>query len=87
MKDAEWIATLMQHGLLQTQLHPQPGAARNCAIWALSAEPGAGAESLHQPLQKVLETTNIKLASVVSDMQGVFRTSQSYANCWLGRRM
>ena len=70
MKDAEWIATLMQHGLLQRSfiLTRDQREVRDLARYRLSLVQER--TRFANRLQKVLETTNIKLASVVSDMQG-----------------
>jgi transposase len=71
LKDAEWIATLMQHGLLQRSFIP-PRAQRelrDLTRYRLSLVQERG--RFANRLQKVLEDTNIKLSSVVSDIQGV----------------
>ena len=67
-KDAEWITTLMQHGLLQ----------RSVIFCRAQRELTRYRQSLVEErnrfanrLQKVLEGTNIKLSSVVTDIQGV----------------
>lgn len=71
MKDAEWIATLMQHGLLQRSFIPsrEQRELRDLARYrqSLVQERTRFANRLH----KVLEGTNIKLMSVASDIQGV----------------
>jgi transposase len=71
MKDAEWIATLMQHGLLQRSFIPsrEQRELRDLVRYRLNLVQERN--RFTNRLQKVLETTNIKLASVVSDMQGV----------------
>lgn len=71
MKDAEWIATLLQHGLLQRSFVPdrEQRELRELARYrqSLIQERSRFANRL----QKVLEDTNIKLSAVASDMQGV----------------
>jgi transposase len=71
MKDAEWIATLMQHGLLQGSFIPerQQRALRDLTRYhqSLVEERSRFANRL----QKLLEDTNLKLASVATDLQGV----------------
>ena len=71
MKDAEWIATLMQHGLLQRSFIPSrpQRAVRDLVRYRLSLvqEHSRFANRLH----KVLEGTNLKLSSVITDLQGV----------------
>jgi transposase len=71
LKDAEWIATLMQHGLLQRSFIPSrpQRALRDLVRYRLSLvqEHSRFANRLH----KVLEGTNLKLSSVITDLQGV----------------
>ena len=71
LKDAEWLATLMQHGLLQRSFIPdrQQRELRELARYRLSLVQERS--RFASRLQKVLEDTNIKLASVATDMQGV----------------
>jgi len=71
MKDAEWIATLMQHGLLQRSFIPnrEQRELRDLSRYRLSLVQERN--RFASRLQKVLETTNIKLSSVASDIQGV----------------
>ena len=71
VKDAEWIADLLQHGLLQGSFVPdrplrelrELTRARSQLVRTRAAEVNR--------LQKTLEGANIKLASVVSDVTGV----------------
>ena len=71
LKDAEWLATLMQHGLLQRSFIPdrQQRELRELARYRLSLVQERS--RFASRLQKVLEDTNIKLAAVATDMQGV----------------
>jgi len=71
MKDADWIATLMQHGLLQRSYIPnrQQRELRDLPRYRQSLVQERS--RFANRLQKVLEDTNIKLASVATDMQGV----------------
>lgn len=71
LKDAEWLATLMQHGLLQRSFIPdrQQRELRELARYRLSLVQERS--RFANRLQKVLEDTNIKLAAVATDMQGV----------------
>lgn len=70
MKDAEWIATLLQHGLLQGSFIP-PVEIRELRQLTRyrSTRIAARADECNR-LQKLLETGNIKLASVASDVLG-----------------
>lgn len=68
---AEWIAQLMQHGLLQRSFIPQPDqrALRDLSRYRLRLLQER--TRFANRLAKVLEGTNIKLSAVVSDIQGV----------------
>jgi transposase len=70
VKDAEWIADLLQHGLLRPSFVP-PAAQRELREltryrMSLSEERAR----LINRLQKTLEDANLQLASVVSDVMG-----------------
>jgi transposase len=70
VKDAEWIADLLRHGLLRPSLIP-PAWQREVrdltrARTSLSEERSRAINRL----QKILEDTNIKLASVATDLMG-----------------
>jgi transposase len=71
MKDAEWIATLMQYGLLQRSFIPSRAQRelRDLTRYRLSLVEERN--RFANRLQKVLEDTNIKLSSVATDIQGV----------------
>src|SRR3712207_2603797 len=71
VKDAEWIAELLAHGLLRPSFIP-PAPQR--ALRDLTRQRTHLIEeraSVINRLQKVLEWANIKLAAVVSDVKGV----------------
>ena len=71
VKDAEWIADLLRHGLLQPSFHSRPSAAANCASWCATAEAWCRSEAAKPiAVAKVLEGANIKLASVATDILG-----------------
>ena len=70
LKDAEWIADLLQHGLLRPSFVP-PVAQRE--VRELTRYRISLVEERSRTinrLQKTLEDTNIKLASVASDVLG-----------------
>jgi transposase len=70
VKDAEWIAELLRHGLLQASFIPD---APQRELRELTRHRQTLVEErahVANRLQKVLETTNLKLGSVVSDIQG-----------------
>jgi transposase len=71
VKDAEWIADLLLHGLLKASfVPPKPiRELRDLTRYRRKLVESRSAE--RNRLQKVLETANIKLASVASDVFGV----------------
>jgi len=71
VKDAEWIADLLLHGLLRPSfVPPKPiRELRDLTRYRRKLVESRSAE--RNRLQKVLETANIKLASVASDVFGV----------------
>lgn len=81
MKDAEWIATLLQLGLLRGSFIPP------APIRELRELTRYRSTLIHQRadesnrLQKLLETTNLKLASVASDVLGVSSRAMLSAVC------
>ena len=71
MKDAQWIAQLLQHGLLRPSFIP-PIAQRDLRDLTRHRTNFIRERvNLVNRIQKVLEGANIKLASVVSDVMGV----------------
>jgi transposase len=71
VRDAEWIAQLLQHGLLQGSFIPdRPQRELRDLTRYRSTLIRERAREI-QRLQKTLEDTNLKLASVVSDITGV----------------
>ena len=71
VKDAEWLAQLLQHGLLRASFIP-PREQRD--LRDLTRERSnlvRERASMVNRLQKVLEQANLKLASVASDIMGV----------------
>jgi transposase len=71
VKDAEWIADLLSHGLLRSSfVPPKPiRELRDLTRYRRKVVESQAAE--RNRLQKLLETANIKLASVASDVFGV----------------
>jgi len=71
VKDAEWIAQLMRHGLLEPSFIPdvEQRDLRDLTRYRtrLTHEKSSAANRLH----KILEDANIKLTSVATDVQGV----------------
>jgi len=71
VKDAEWIATLLEHGLLRASfVPPAPHRAFRELTRTRSTLIRQRSELVNR-VQKVLEDANIKLASVATDVMGV----------------
>jgi len=71
VKDAEWIATLLEHGLLRASfVPPAPQRALREMTRMRSTFIRQRAELVNR-VQKVLEDANVKLASVATDVMGV----------------
>lgn len=69
--DAEWIAELLQHGLLRASFIPPIGQRELRELTRFRATFVRERATLVNRVQKVLESANIKLASVASDVMGV----------------
>lgn len=72
VKDSEWIAKLLRHGLLKASFIPDRNQRdlRELVRYRRSIIEERARQ--HNRIQKVLEGANIKLSSVVSDIMGVF---------------
>jgi transposase len=71
VKDAEWIAELLRFGLLKASFVPPEGQRELRELTRFRSTFIQGCATLVNRLQKVLESANIKLAIVVSDINGV----------------
>jgi transposase len=71
VKDAEWIAQLLQHGLLSASFIPPPPIRELRDLTRQRAEVVRDKAAVANRLHKVLEDANIKLASVATDTLGV----------------
>lgn len=69
--DAEWLAELMQYGLLKASFIPPAGQRELRELTRFRATFVRERATLINRVQKVLESANIKLASVASDVLGV----------------
>ena len=69
--DAEWIAELLQHGLLKGSFVPPAFERQMRDLTRYRSSLTKERARTSQRLQKLLESANIKLASVASDIQGV----------------
>lgn len=71
VKDAEWIATLMRLGLLNNSFIPEEEQRDLRDLTRYRTQLTNERSTTANRVQKVLEDANIKLSSVVSDIQGV----------------
>ena len=71
VKDAEWIAQLLQYGLLSSSFVPPPPIRELRDLTRQRAQLIRDRATVVNRVQKVLEDANIKLASVASDPLGV----------------
>ena len=71
MKDAEWIAQLMQCGLLRPSFIPDRQQRELRDLTRQQTKLVQQRNAVDNRIQKVLETANIKLGSVASDVLGV----------------
>lgn len=71
VRDAEWIAELLRHGLLQGSFIPPQPQRDLRDLTRQRTNLVADRATVVRRLQKVLEWSNIKLASVVSDVLGL----------------
>src|SRR5262245_5913983 len=71
VKDAQWIADLLAHGLIRSSFVP-PTAIQDMRLLMRTRKQLVRERGQHvQRIQKTLEDANIKIASVVSDITGV----------------
>jgi transposase len=70
VKDSEWIAELMRHGLIRASFVPPKGQRELRELTRMRSTFVKERATLVNRLQKVLESANIKLASVASDVNG-----------------
>jgi transposase len=71
MKDAEWIAQLMQCGLLKPSFVPEREQRELRDLTRQQSKLVQQRNAVDNRIQKVLETANIKLGSVASEVLGV----------------
>jgi transposase len=71
VKDAEWIAQLLRHGLLKASFIPNRSQRELRELVRYRRSIVEERARQHNRIQKVLEGANIKLSSVVSDIMGV----------------
>jgi len=71
VKDAEWIAELLQHGLLKPSFIPPPPVRELRDLTRQRTQLVRDRATVVNRIQKVLEDANIKLAGVATDVMGV----------------
>jgi len=71
VKDAEWIAELLRHGLLTSSFIPDRNQRELRELVRYRRSLIEERSRQHNRIQKVLEGANIKLSSVISDIMGV----------------
>jgi len=71
VKDSEWIAELLRYGLIRASFVPPKGQRELRELTRMRSTFVKERATLVNRLQKVLESANIKLASVTSDVNGV----------------
>jgi transposase len=71
VKDAEWIADLLRHGLIRGSFIPAPTQRQLRDLTRYRTHLVEERARLTNRLQTVLEDANVKLASVVTDIRGV----------------
>src|SRR4030081_353556 len=71
VKDAEWIADLLRHGLLRSSFVPPKAIRELCDLTRYRRKLVESQSAERNRLLKLLETANIKLSSVASDVFGV----------------
>jgi transposase len=70
VKDSEWIADLLQHGLLRGSFVPPPEIQDLRDLTRYRAQLTQERSGVANRIQKLLEEANIKLGSVASDVMG-----------------
>lgn len=71
VKDSEWIAKLLRHGLLKASFIPDRNQRELRELVRYRRSIIEERARQHNRIQKVLEGANIKLGSVVSDIMGL----------------
>jgi transposase len=71
VKDSEWLAQLLQYGLLRGSFVPSPEVRQWRDLTRHRSKLMGQRTSVVNRMHKVLEDANVKLASVISDLMGV----------------
>ena len=81
VKDCQWIAELLQHGLLKASFVPPPPVRDLRDLTRQRAQLVGEKTAVANRIQKVLEDANVKLASVASDVLGASGRDMLEALC------
>ena len=79
MRDAEWLATLMEHGLLQASFIPERAQRELRELTRYRQSLVEERSRFTNRLQKVLEGTNLKLSSVATNLRGASAQAMLHA--------
>jgi transposase len=79
VKDSEWIAQLLRHGLLKASFIPDRNQRELRELVRYRRSTIEERARQHNRIQKVLEGANIKLGSVVSDIMGLSSQNMLHA--------
>jgi len=71
VKDSEWIADLLQHGLLRSSFVPPPEIQDLRELTRYRTQLTQERSAVANRIQKLLEGANLKLGSVASDVMGI----------------
>lgn len=85
-KDCEWIAELLQHGLLKASFVPRPAIRELRDLTRYRVALAQERATVANRIQKLLEDANIKLASVATDILGQSGRSILVAADWRNER-
>jgi transposase len=80
--DSKWLADLLRHGLLKASFVPPALIRQLRELMRYRKTLVHDRTQEANRLQKVLESANVKLASVASDVLGVSGRRMSPATCW-----
>lgn len=81
VKDCQWLAELLQHGLLKASFVPPPPLRELRDLTRQRAQLVGEKTAVANRIQKVLEDANIKLASVATDVLGASGRDMLEALC------
>jgi transposase len=81
VKDCQWLAELLQHGLLKASFVPPPPARQLRDLTRQRTQLVGEKTAVANRIQKVLEDANIKLAGVASDVLGASGRDMLEAIC------